>query len=551
MIQNKLVESWLDNQGERRYQPALIQLLISEGWTVLHNTRHSPIEFGKDVIARSPDGKLCALQLKGNPGSRLTKSEAQSLLPQFLEAMESAIPESYGRRRNERHRTIIVTNGEIDEEARELFDRTAVRVENPLCSSDSVAYWSRGELLARFSAKVQSIWPSTIEGLGEAVRMFSESGLAIPTPSQIIVPLSAAFGMSNSNMKAPEKSSKITSIFLLTEVLKSPWYRTANHYALFQISILATAYALQFADAAKRVAMVEAYAGIALAHAVDLVNECEERGFDPQYNDSVQSPLSEVDIFPERARLIADVVAALTLANRLGEIDRGYARKLISGSVMPGCLWGQFVIPSMIIRHWAWRRLDASMLPEQSLVSLFVAYIGAAENHSLPDQVTNAAPYYRFEEVLHSNSKGLLGIESDISQDDTRNHMYFGKAVLQMLALRNWKQSCKSIWRRFSMKMHGSTEVGLTDFYSPLISNTGSTTSEQFYSKTWVELVNDGIDANGSSKVEAFQGLDWVLAAYLCIAPHRAEHNVLMTLDARLNANWYSKLHRPGDPILK
>ena len=46
-VVERLVESWLDSQGERQYQPAFIQLLVSEGWSVLHNTRHSPIELGK------------------------------------------------------------------------------------------------------------------------------------------------------------------------------------------------------------------------------------------------------------------------------------------------------------------------------------------------------------------------------------------------------------------------------------------------------------------------------------------------------------------------
>src|SRR6266481_6388018 len=71
-VVERLIESWLDSQTERRYQPAIIQLLVSEGWSVLHNTRHSPIELGKDVIARDPGGLLHCFQLKGNPGSRVT-----------------------------------------------------------------------------------------------------------------------------------------------------------------------------------------------------------------------------------------------------------------------------------------------------------------------------------------------------------------------------------------------------------------------------------------------------------------------------------------------
>lgn len=549
MIQNKLVESWLDNQGERRYQPAFIQLLIAEGWIVLHNTRHSPLEYGKDVIARDPHGKICAIQLKGNPASRVTKSEAQGLLAQFLEAIESEIPTSYGRKSGERHKTIFVTNGEIDEEARELFDRTAERVKNPLCPSDSVEYWTRGDLLRRFSDQVTDIWPTNVQGLAESVKIFGEDGLSIPTPERVATVLRAAFGILHAAMKSPEKSSKITSIFLLSEILKTPWYRTQNHSALFQISVTSSVYALQFADVKKRAKLVENYAALALSHANDLISECKARDYDPNFNDHVAAPLNEIDIFVERARLIAEAASALVLANQIDTNDKAYFATLISGSIRPGCLWGQFVIPSLIVRYWAWRSLDATIQPDLALAALLSGYITAAENHRLPDQITNASPYYRFEEVIYQATNGQLGEESDISLDDTRRHMSFGKAIIQMMAIRNWKQNCKILWRRFSQMMHGSTEVDHLDFFSPALSESGSTTSEQLYDKEWVALVNESIDAANSQKLHAFHNLYWLAASYICLAPHRAEHNFLMALDASVSRSWYSRNHRPGDPI--
>lgn len=550
MIQNKLVESWLDNQGERRYQPALIQLLISEGWKVLHNTRHGPLEYGKDVIARNPIGILCALQLKGNPGSRLTKNEAQGLIPQFTEAIEVEIPTSYGRKPNERHKTILVTNGEIDEEARELFDRVAERVKNPLCPCDDVEYWARGELLSRFSQKVQDIWPVTVEGLSEAIKIFGEDGLSTPLPERIAVSLRAAFGMFTPGMKAPEKSSKITSIFLLAEVLKSPWYRTENHHALFQISVIASVYALQFADVDKRLDLVRGYSDIALSHARDLVEECKRVEYASDANFAVRSPLSEVDVFSERGRLIAEVVSALVLSGRFELAEKAYLRELIAGSFHPGSYWGQFVVPSMIVRYWAWRRLDATLVPDRALLSILSGYMFSAEQHQLPDRISNASEYYRFEHVLHSITGGLIGEVSDISKDDTRNHMSFGRALLQMLALRNWKQSCKAFWRRFSNKMHGSTVVPMPDFFSPLISVSGSTVSHQFYAKQWNDLVNEAIDASQSPKLDQFGDLAWLAVSYLSVAPHRAEHEFIMALDDALSGRWYGKHHRPGDPMV-
>jgi hypothetical protein len=50
----------LDSASERSYQGPFCQILSARGYTVLHSTRHAPIEFGKDVIAIAPDGVPCA-----------------------------------------------------------------------------------------------------------------------------------------------------------------------------------------------------------------------------------------------------------------------------------------------------------------------------------------------------------------------------------------------------------------------------------------------------------------------------------------------------------
>ena len=68
----RLLEGWLDNATERAYQTPFCQMLVARGHKVIHNTRHAPTEFGKDVITVDPDGRVCAFQLKGNPSTRLT-----------------------------------------------------------------------------------------------------------------------------------------------------------------------------------------------------------------------------------------------------------------------------------------------------------------------------------------------------------------------------------------------------------------------------------------------------------------------------------------------
>lgn len=296
--------------------------------------------------------------------------------------------------------------------------------------------------------------------------------------------------------------------------------------------------------------LIKDYANLALLHGNDLINEAFNKDYDPKVNFAEQNPFTEVDIFSERARLIAEVAAAVVLSDDPQTIDEVFGAKIISGSFMRGSLWGQFPVPSIIVRYLAWRSLDASAAPDLSLVSLLTGYTMAAANHSLPNQITNAAPYYTYEEVLFTLSGGKFGIDSDVTLDNTKNQMSFGLSIMQMLALRNMKQSCKSLWGQFSKMLHGSTEVDLSDYFSPRPSVTGKTTAKQLYAKNWVDLVNEAVDDSASTKLEKFHGLNWLAAAYLCIAPHRAEHNVLMALQAAVSSTWYCHTHRPGDPII-
>jgi hypothetical protein len=66
----KLIEIWLDNATEREYQFAFRSALLFSGYNVIHNTSHTSLELGKDVIALAPNGEIQAYQLKGNPGGR-------------------------------------------------------------------------------------------------------------------------------------------------------------------------------------------------------------------------------------------------------------------------------------------------------------------------------------------------------------------------------------------------------------------------------------------------------------------------------------------------
>jgi hypothetical protein len=120
-------------------------MLLAEGHTVLHSTRHAPLEFGKDVISIGPDGIPCAFQLKGNPGTRLTLVQLRDIKGQLLELVTQPIvlpgvPAG-------RHRCYLVTNGETEEEVHRSLDDINRELENLGFGPKRIELWSRGRLL--------------------------------------------------------------------------------------------------------------------------------------------------------------------------------------------------------------------------------------------------------------------------------------------------------------------------------------------------------------------------------------------------------------------
>jgi hypothetical protein len=545
MIASKLVESWLDSQSERQYHSALVQLLIAEGWEVLHNTRHTALEFGKDVIARDPRGALYAIQLKGNPGGRVSKSEAQALLPQVREGLISFVPAAYQRKRNEKHTFVICTNGEIDEAAMVLFQNVAQLCGEPGTAAKGVEYWSRGNLLKRIGPKIEVVWPSNPKSMALALGIYTSDGLNLPNVIQVATALSEAKA-DPYKMTSARKRALIASTLLFAEVLKWPWRQTGDHYSLYTISILAAMVCVPLADSDDRSELISDYLRVAAGHARSLLLDAEEVRYDPTLTWARTSPLSEIDIMHERRRLIGDASAFLLLHSGQSEVPNlVLLRKILSSSFGNRTLWGQGVIPSMLLRFWAFRRLDATLAPEIALLSVLHSTVAAASRKEC-SIIANAAPYYGFEEVLYLTSGGIVGTPSDILEDSSFKRSNFAKPLFLMAAKRNLKQTCKALWRTYSNIMHDSLAIPEDAFFSPVKATAGQNSTEQLYSGDWRDQI---VQANRLSDWPTghwFSSYPALLAAYVALVPYRAQPPVIMFLDEALAATWYGKHHLPS-----
>ena len=537
-VVERLIESWLDSQTERRYQNAFIQMLVSDGWSVLHNTRHSSMELGKDVVARSPEGELYAFQLKGNPGSRLTMGEAHKLVPQIGVLTQVALPKHF-RKGTERHRAVLVTNGEIDEDVQSMLGTLAEQISD-LHPASKFEWWGRGELLSRFIVTAGKVWPTTLEGNRALLNLMAADGEAFPELTSFSEVLRATCPRSTLELSGPAITSGLSAVLLIAEVAKSRWYEAENHYALYQISVQTTVYASQFIKGKpKRLAAVMGYATTILGHAADLLSEAQNTGFEADTTWTAGNVLDDVDIMWHRRNLVAECAAILLLAPEGGpNFDVAYARSLAEASIFQPKVWGEGAVPSTLVRYWSiykWGGISS----ELALATILAKLIDASRER-LKDVSPPASPYYNFTECWARLVGAHWMTDGAIFEESFAGRLWSARTMLYMLAKRNLKGECKQLWPAFSDILHESVVMRPDYFFDTTLSDEAELVSKTYVSSTWEGLLKEAKAVEDKcTYLTNFEALPWVVAAYVAIVPYRAWEPVLMWLDRKLCKTWY------------
>lgn len=120
----KVIENWLTEASEKSFQVPFAYMLVGEGHTIVHITRHCSMELGKDIVTKDSRGNVHAYQLKGAKNGRYGKADYRDGLSQLLELV--TIPVSHPSiERGKPHCPYLVVNGEIEEEV-----AAAIRFQN-------------------------------------------------------------------------------------------------------------------------------------------------------------------------------------------------------------------------------------------------------------------------------------------------------------------------------------------------------------------------------------------------------------------------------------
>ena len=531
----KLIENWLDSASERTYQPIFCQMLMNQGFTIIHSTRHTPIEFGKDVIAQAPDGSIHAYQLKGNPKSRINLTQYREIKPQLYELVHQKIVNSAVSA--DQHRSYLVTNGEIDEDV-----QTAIANENAKNESDGLPNRrletiTRGQLLEWSKKLDTSLWPSELEDTKTFLEIITDGGnhhFPIKKFCHLLEEL-LSLKCDTKKIKKEELNRRAKSAALLTGICLKPFSERQNHWAiitawtLFSMHLIASVERhIKIPDLEEQLSFAESVifdSSTMLMHEVTERPECLAEG----------EGLSDFPVYSWRLSLLKAIGSIFWMWTNKGNTwpegelkDR--LEEFLFSDERGVDIWGEAAFPQALIHIWATEIKKESAYPEKIQELLKTAIM-----QPLP------CVYHDAEAVIrHSLSEHLEAFRSPIADEleDKVSTSWFSRQLMFHLACRNEKKICQDMWPEYS-KITSANFIPETKWeYCLFRTKNGNNMSfvpmEEEQWDVVCKAANNQADAIIPSSLEQ---RPWLMCFWMLLCPHRALHQVINSCYKQIKEN--------------
>lgn len=540
----RLIESWLDSASERSYQASFCQMLNAQGYEILHSTRHSPIEFGKDVIAKASDGVLCAFQLKGNPNSRLTANQVREIQPQLIQLVSQPIFLSGVQQ--EHHKSYIVTNGEIDEEARRALHEIGEGLRQVGYHYPEINIVSRGTLLSWAKNLGSNLWPSELKNISHLLEILVEDGRKLFPINKLHVLLCSVLGLLNTGSKRPsanEVMRRINSSALLVGISLKNFNDKNNHYSAIIAWTLFVVYAMgaceRYGISYRRNAMhsVEIAKTTIFDALCELCNELQERKHIVEGDAFTDTPF-----YAGRQLLLSALMALLWFwdieIKSLSEKQKEFIGSFMPNEPQPGWLWGEGAVPQLLAYIWYIRATTAT-----TKADMFLAYIlrTICRNNISKKLERLASPYYSLEDVTNHLLRSVIGEKDDkLADENPINTSYSAEGLMNLLVRTNLKQTCKSIWPDYSQLIMHWFEPSSKWQYCLWRSEDGIERSKQIpIQGVWDSLVEEARDVRSNHIPAPLKQEKFILLLWTIIAPYRATSETIRLLGYKFNNCWF------------
>ncbi len=537
----RLQENWLDNASEKSYQLPFCQILSGMGHTILHSTRHGPLEFGRDIITKNSNGELCAYQLKGNPGGRLTLKQFREIQGQLVQLITQAI--KLPGNKTKRHKSYLVTNGLIEEEVIKAIEEFNQGYEQSGAIGAPLRIKQRGHLLALLDKYGTSIWPSEIKDLNTLLQILVERGDGI-FPINLIHELYSDLLLlkTDKNSKSTEIKRRITSASLLTSISLNKYDSCNNYYSMIMAWILYCTYSIAACE--KNNISYKKNAKKSIDIAIDEIYSCLSKLCEEIANNKhLVEGNATVDCFAFHGRYT--LLVSLMSLYWIWSKEKGWPvnehkdilMNFIPDDIDKVQLWGEGAVPQIIMLIWYLRSVDPTLKPDYYLCRLLNKIVNISLNkngNGLP------SPYYSYEEVLRHLMKKVLPYHEDPFRGDSfRNNSYFARSLMNLFVRTNLKHNCKMLWPNYSKVNFKHFKPKTKWEYCLWRTGRGREITKQVpNTQTWNKLVNEAKNIKCDDIPEALMSNKYLLMLFVILLPYRAIPTVISRLGYEFNDSW-------------
>lgn len=518
----RIVENWLTNVNEKSFQVPFCQMLIGEGYHVVHLSRHGSFEEGKDILAIAPDGTPCAYQLKGVDGRKITQKEWAKHHDQVNRLIETpikhpSIDESLKRR------VFFVANGELDEEVRvEITNQNPDRKRRLLPELETILL---GELITRFSAIFTDLWPGKLASEKELLELYLADGRGYLDKLKYGKFVESLIHSVEDPTKA-QGQRLLASTALFAAYALFPFMKTDNHIAIIEGWMIFLSYAIAFVekyDFEERywkdtVGIVEESIEIALGNLWEEVSSLEFL--------VAGNPIADPPFYAGRTTWIISYVSVFVLwlkEQGSNMIDTDALFNYIYSHLNSLYLWGETAVPQYLAMLWALWLLDYKELSDQLLHTTFKVVLDHSTSKlGFPD------PYFGLGKIVLAK----MGLSEDLKDISFAGRSYSLDSLIQLIANRGYRGVLAENWKKITSIQMSEFEPDSSWQYCKWHCEDGILHETLPKApQSWKELVELSQEINLEKVPAYFVSKPNLLLLFLLVYPHRIRPDVVKFLD--------------------
>ncbi|MBS1551970.1 MAG: hypothetical protein JST15_07880 [Bacteroidetes bacterium] len=405
----RIIENWLDKANERSFQIPFCYVLINEGYTIIHSTKHNIMEMGKDIIALDSDGKTpCAFQLKNVKGSKLTLTEYRNDLENQLNSLvyNKIIHPSIDY--NGKHKSFIVINGEIDEAVQISIDQFNSTIEERGLLPIKII--TKGQLLKKFIDLQDKLWPTELKNIKEFLEIYVEDGKGVLPKEKFAQLLFNSLPFDKEDVKEKECIRAIASASVICSAAINPFTIYNNHFAEFEAWVIYLAYVLALAEKNKiEIDKIRIEIDISLSAIFNFLKRlCNEIIENENLDDKENPAITDIPLYKIKVTLLNGLMSIYGLWLRFNQESTNahfnFVKDFCLNNFHKLKLWGEYAIPQFLLHYFFIREIDPTPKPDFILYSIVegITFMNKPRNKGLLPN-----PYYNVDEILPY----ILGIE--------------------------------------------------------------------------------------------------------------------------------------------